>query len=135
MDKNIKARDAMVRKTQQNAQKLTTKNENFKAQNKENKKIANKAMITGGATAVVAGTTALMSSLQQSAAQPLLSNPFTAALGAAIIALDVVGIAASISTGIIGATSTLLGGVGRILSNVADGAIKDTNSGLKRYFR
>ncbi len=131
MDKNIKARDAMVRKTQQNAQKLTTKNENFKAQNKENKKIANKAMITGGATAVVAGTTALMSSLQQSAAQPLLSNPFTAALGAAIIALDVVGIAASISTGIIGATSTLLGGVGRILSNVADGAIKDTNSGLK----
>ena len=40
-------------------------------------------------------------------------------------------IAASISTGIIGATSTLLGGVGRILSNVADGAIKDTNSGFK----
>lgn len=131
MDKNIKARDAMVRKTQQNAQKLTTKNENFKAQNKENKKIANKAMITGGATAVVAGTTALLSSLQQSAAQPLLSNPFTAALGAAIIAVDIVGIAASISTGIIGATTTLLGGVGRILSSVADGAIKDTNSGLK----
>ena len=38
--KIFKARDAMVRKTQQNAQKLTTKNENFKAQNKENKKIA-----------------------------------------------------------------------------------------------
>ena len=73
---------------------------------KKIKRLQNKAMITGGATAVVAGTTALMSSLQQSAAQPLLSNPFTAALGAAIIALDVVGIAASISTGIIGATST-----------------------------
>jgi len=131
MDKNIKAKDAMVIKNKKNAQALTAKNDNFKSRNKSNKKISNMAIATGAMTALSGGMFALYAGVQNGIGKALQSNIWTLAYGLLLEGLSNAVTATATKTMIVGGATSVLGATGRVLSSVADGVVKDTNSGLK----
>lgn len=132
MDRNIKAKDAMVAKNQKNAQALTTKNDNFKDRNKSNKKISNLAIATGATTALSGGMFSLYAGVQNGIAKALQSNLFTLGYGIMLEVLSNLVIATAAKTMIAGGISGTVGIAGRVASSVADGVNKDTTSGLKQ---